>query len=120
MGRKRINVVDARILVLGLTFKEDCPDLRNTRVVEIVRELQAAQAKVDVYDPLADASEAELEHGIQLIDAPLENSYDAIVLAVAHRQFNSTEKSVRRFGKPNHVVFDVKSELPPGEFDGRL
>ena len=121
MGKKRINIVDARILVLGLTFKEDCPDLRNTRVVEIVRELQAAQASVDVHDPLADAGEAELEHGIRLVDEPLENAYDAIVLAVAHRQFTELGRGgVRRFGKRNHVVFDVKSELRPGEFDGRL
>lgn len=121
MGQKRINIVDARILVLGLSFKENCPDLRNTRVVEIVRELQAAQANVDVHDPLADAADALREHGIRLVDDPPAHGYDAIVLAVAHDAFVGPGRGgVRKFGKPSHVVYDVKSVLAPGEYDGRL
>ena len=121
MARKRINVVDSRILVLGLTFKEDCPDLRNTRVVDVVRELQAAHAQVDVFDPLADPVEAEREVGIRPIVEPERGAYDAIVLAVAHEAFRGNGyESLRAFGKRESVVFDVKSQLAPGEFDGRL
>ena len=121
MARKRINVVDSRILVLGLTFKEDCPDLRNTRVVDVVRELQAAHAQVDVFDPLADPVEAEREVGIRPIVEPERGAYDAIVLAVAHEAFRGNGyESLRAFGKRESVVFDVKSQLARGEFDGRL
>ena len=121
MARKRINVVDSRILVLGLTFKEDCPDLRNTRVVDVVRELQAAHAQVDVFDPLADPVEAEREVGIRPIVEPERGAYDAIVLAVAHEAFRGDGyENLRAFGKRESVVFDVKSQLARGEFDGRL
>ena len=121
MASKRINVVDSRVLVLGLTFKENCPDLRNTRVVDIVRELQAAHAQVDVFDPLADPVEAEREVGIRPIPEPERGAYDAIVLAVAHEAFRGDGyENLRAFGKRESVVFDVKSQLAPGEFDGRL
>ena len=121
MAGKRINVVDSRILVLGLTFKEDCPDLRNTRVMDIVRELQAAHAQVDVFDPLADADEAERELGVRPVAAPEAGAYDAIVLAVAHEPFRVMGgEGLRRLCKPTCVVFDVKSQLAAGEFDGRL
>lgn len=121
MANKRIHVVGSRILMLGLTFKEDCPDLRNTRVVDIVRELQAANAQVDVYDPWADADEAERELGIRPVAQLEQGAYDAIVLAVAHQQFRQLgEGGLRDYGKPQSVVFDVKAQLPPGKFDGRL
>ncbi|HEY8585739.1 MAG TPA: nucleotide sugar dehydrogenase [Rhodanobacter sp.] len=121
MANRRIHVVDSRILVLGLTFKENCPDLRNTRVVEIVRELEATHARVDVHDPWADPDEARQKLGISLVDAPAEHTYDAIVLAVAHRDFLGQDGAdIRRYGRENCAVFDIKSLLPANMVDGRL
>jgi UDP-N-acetyl-D-galactosamine dehydrogenase len=121
MAGKRIHVVDSRILVLGLTFKEDCPDLRNTRVTDIVRELRASHAQVDVHDPLADAAEAKAELGIELAGTPKAGTYDAIVLAVPHRTFvEGGIEAIRRLGKPQCVVYDVKSVLAGEGIDGRL
>ncbi|QDH71842.1 nucleotide sugar dehydrogenase [Marilutibacter alkalisoli] len=120
MAGKRIHVVDSRILVLGLTFKQDCPDLRNTRVVDIVRELAASHARVDVHDPLADPDEARTEFGIELLAEPQAGAYDAVILAVPHRAFlEGGIETVRRYGKPECVVYDVKSVLGGG-VDGRL
>ncbi len=121
MASKRIHVVDSRILVLGLTFKENCPDLRNTRVVEIVRELEATHAQVDVHDPWVDPAEARQKLGIAPIDAPAAGRYDAIVLAVAHQAFlDAGDAGIRRYGREHCVVFDIKSLLPPAAVDGRL
>ena len=121
MANKRIHVVGSRILVLGLTFKEDCPDLRNTRVVEIVQELRAAHAEVDVHDPWADADEASQKLGIRTIDAPAAQAYDAIVLAVAHQAFlDLGDAGIRAFGREHCAVFDIKSLLPAAAVDGRL
>jgi len=120
MAQKRIHVVGSRILVLGLTFKEDCPDLRNTRVVDIVRELQAANAQVDVHDPWADAGEAKRELGLDLVSKPEAGAYDAVVLAVAHKQFIDLPGGVAVFGRDPSVVFDVKGVLPAGVADARL
>jgi UDP-N-acetyl-D-galactosamine dehydrogenase len=121
MALKQINVVGSRILVLGITFKEDCPDLRNTRVREIVDELRACHAQVDVFDPWADKDECERECGIRPIDAPAAHAYDAIVLAVAHRQFRELGAAgVRALAKPNAVIYDVKYLLPADAADGRL
>ncbi len=121
MAGKRLHVVDSRILVLGLTFKEDCPDLRNTRVTDIVRELRASHACVDVHDPLADPAEARAELGIELVGTPANGAYDAVVLAVPHRVFlDGGLEAVRAYGKPGCVVYDVKSVLPGGSADGRL
>ncbi|MEO5831057.1 MAG: nucleotide sugar dehydrogenase [Rhodanobacter sp.] len=121
MANKRIHVVGSRILVLGLTFKENCPDLRNTRVTDIVRELQDAHAEVDVYDPWADAGEATQQLGIHTIKQPTPQSYDAIVLAVAHRAFlDLGETGIRAFGRDHCAVFDIKSLLPAEAVDGRL
>ena len=121
MAGKRINVVDSRVLVLGLTFKEDCPDLRNTRVTDIVRELQAAHAQVDVHDPWADADETRAALGLPLVDAPGQGRYDAIVLAVPHARFRKLgAEAIRAFGKPECVVYDVKAALPEAIVDGRL
>lgn len=121
MAARRLHVVDSRILVLGLTFKEDCPDLRNTRVVDIVKELVAANAQVEVHDPLADHHEASHELGLQLVSQPEPGSYDAVVLAVPHQRFVALgAPGVRAFCKPDGVLFDVKSALPAEAVDGRL
>jgi UDP-N-acetyl-D-glucosamine/UDP-N-acetyl-D-galactosamine dehydrogenase len=121
MALKQISVVGSRILILGITFKEDCPDLRNTRVREIVDELRACNARVDVYDPHADADECERECGIRPVPAPEAGAYDAIVIAVAHRQFRAMgAQGVHALGKPRAVIYDVKYVLPADAVDGRL
>ncbi|CUH47447.1 Vi polysaccharide biosynthesis UDP-N-acetylglucosamine C-6 dehydrogenase TviB [Ruegeria atlantica] len=121
MTRVGIDVGSARVLVMGLTFKENCPDLRNTRVVDIIDELKDYGIEVDVHDPHADASEAQVEYGISLVDTPKEHAYDGVVLAVAHREFLDVEPAqIRAFGKDTSVVFDVKSVLPIEASDLRL
>lgn len=121
MLKKKINVMGARVLILGLTFKEDCPDVRNTRVVDMVKELAEYEAQVDVYDPWADKAEAKHEYGIDLIDQPKADAYDAIILAVKHHQFvEMGAAGIHAFGKAPHVLFDVKYVLGKDEVDGRL
>ncbi len=121
MVRKGINPVHARILVLGLAFKENCPDLRNTRVVDIVQALRGYNTGVDVFDPWVDAAEARHEYGLDLVDAPAAGVYDAVVVAVGHRQFAALGSAgIRAFGKPSSVLYDVKYVLPRDEVDGRL
>lgn len=121
MATKRIHVVGARILVLGLTFKEDCHDLRNTRVVDIVRELRDTNAQVDVYDPWANVEEAARELGIRPIGEPGAEEYDAVVLAVSHSRFASLLNGTRvPFAKPNAVFYDVKGTCAALWVDGRL
>jgi UDP-N-acetyl-D-galactosamine dehydrogenase len=121
MVRKGINPVRARILVLGLTFKENCPDLRNTRVVDIVETLRGYNADVDVYDPWVSPTDAKHEYGIEPIDKPQPGSYDAVILAVAHREFAALgEDGIKGFTRPQAVVYDVKHVLPKHAVDGRL
>ena len=122
MVRKGINPVGARVLVLGLAFKENCPDLRNTRVVDIVEALRGYNAQVDVHDPWVDAAEAQHEYGLALTSAPGQGNYDAVVLAVGHDEFRALGgEGVRGFGKPDaSVVYDVKYVLPRDAVDGRL
>ncbi|KGI78710.1 nucleotide sugar dehydrogenase [Oleiagrimonas soli] len=121
LSRRRMHVVDARILVLGLTFKENCPDLRNTRVVDLIHELEDAHANVDVYDPWAEPDEARTECGIAPVAEPQAGVYDAVILAVAHRQFAELgAQGVRAFGKPGAVLYDVKGLFPIEDVDGRL
>jgi len=122
MVRKGINPVRARVLVLGLAFKENCPDLRNTRVVDIVQALEGYSAQVDIFDPWVDAAEAKHEYGLTPIENPEQGTYDAIVLAVAHTQFQELGgQGVRAFGKVDgSVVYDVKCVLPRDALDGRL
>ena len=121
MIERRIHVADARVLVLGLAFKENCPDLRNTRVTDIIHELESYHASVDVHDPWVSAAEARHEYGIDLTDTPPAGAYDAIVLAVAHEQFAGLgAEGIRALGKPGAVLFDVKQVLPRGASDGRL
>ena len=121
MVRKRIQVEGARVLILGLAFKENCPDLRNTRVVDIVQELKGYNVAVDVHDPWIDAGEAEHEYGISPVTMPDAGAYDAVILAVAHRQFREMgAEGVRAFGADSHVLYDLKSVLAPGSSDLRL
>ncbi len=121
LTRRRIHVVGSNILILGLTFKENCPDLRNTRVVDIVAELENYHANVDIYDPWVDHDEAFHEYGIKLIDSPQNNHYDAVILAVAHEQFVSLGPvAIRNFGTKDSVLYDIKSILPKDSVDARL
>jgi len=120
MLRQRINVVGARVLVLGLSFKENCPDLRNTKVVDIVRTLAGLNAEVDVYDPWIDAEEAKAEYGITPVAQPA-GPYDAVVVAVAHRQFAALGiAAIRALCRPQAVIYDVKHLFPREAVDGRL
>jgi UDP-N-acetyl-D-glucosamine/UDP-N-acetyl-D-galactosamine dehydrogenase len=121
MIKKGIPVRGSRILVLGLTFKENCPDIRNTKVVDMVRELEDLGAVVDVHDPWASPVEAHAEYGVEPIDAPEAGAYDAVVLAVAHREFRTLGAAgVRAFGTDPSVVYDIKHVLPAEAVDGRL
>jgi UDP-N-acetyl-D-galactosamine dehydrogenase len=118
---RNIQPSGARVLMLGLTFKENCPDVRNTKVADVVRELASFHCNVDVYDPWVNAQEAHHEYGIQMIDEPEAGAYDAIVVAVAHREFVALgAKGIRRFGSPNVVIYDIKHVLLKNESDGRL
>ena len=121
MVRKKINPVGARALVLGLAFKENCPDLRNTKVVDIVAELAEHSMVVDIHDPWVDAAEAKHEYGLELTADPRPGDYDVVILAVAHRQFTDLGAAgIRAFGKDPSVLYDVKSALPRDAVDGRL
>jgi UDP-N-acetyl-D-galactosamine dehydrogenase len=122
MLRKGLPVLGSRVLVLGLTFKENCPDLRNTKVVDIVKALQGYNTKVDVYDPWIDVAEAQHEYGLKcLTEAPQAGQYAAIVLAVSHHQFAALgEEGIKALGHANAVIYDVKGILPLGAADGRL
>ncbi len=121
MIERRIHAADARVLVLGLAFKENCPDLRNTRVVDVIEALRSYHVQVDVHDPWADADQARQEYGLNLVTAPEPGRYDAVILAVAHRQFAELgAQGIRAFGKPGAVLFDVKQLLPRDVVDGRL
>ena len=121
MTKERIPVQGARVLVLGLTFKENTPDLRNSRVVDIIRELEEYDIQVDVHDPWADPAEAMAEYGVDLVAEPEAGVYDAIVLAVAHRQFGEMgAQAIRGFGGSRNVLYDLKCMLDPAESDVRL
>ena len=121
MTRARVHVVGANVLVLGLAFKENCPDLRNTRVVDIIDELKNYHANVDVYDPWVDPAEAEHEYGIAPIKNLQDGHYDAIILAVGHEQFlEMGVDAVRKLGKQDHILYDIKSVFPREQVDKRL
>ena len=121
MLKRQVQVAGARVLVLGLTFKENCPDLRNTRVIDVVRELQDYEIQVDVHDPWANGDQAYNEFGLDLVQKPKNNSYDGIILAVAHNEFKEMgAKTVRNFGKDNHVLYDLKNVYDFHESDLRL
>jgi UDP-N-acetyl-D-galactosamine dehydrogenase len=121
MMKKRIAITDSRVLIMGLTFKENCPDLRNTRVIDIIAELSQYHINIDVYDPWVDAAEAKHEYGIDVISDPKAGQYDAIILTVPHQQFKAMSAAqIRAYGKPQHILYDVKYVLAKQESDGRL
>ena len=122
MIRKGHAIAGARVLVLGFTFKENCPDLRNTRVIDLVRQFESYGSNVDILDPWANADDARHEYGVDLLtEAPDASAYDAIVLAVAHREFSDMGiDGLRRFAKHNAVIYDIKGILPKADVDGRL
>jgi len=122
MASKKVNIVDAKVLMLGLTFKENCPDLRNTRVVEMIDELsQTYNANVDVFDPWVDRDEAKSLYDLDLVEKPKLATYDAIIVAVSHHQFKDMGlQGVKALGKDNHVLYDIKYLFSSDEVDGRL
>jgi UDP-N-acetyl-D-galactosamine dehydrogenase len=121
MTRASINMVGARVLILGLSFKENCPDIRNTKVVDVIRALEDYNASVDVYDPWVSPDEAMEEYAIKLVEQPERDTYDAIVLAVAHREFKAMgAEQIRSLGKQRYVLFDVKNTLPKSAVTARL
>ncbi|MDA7781496.1 Vi polysaccharide biosynthesis UDP-N-acetylglucosamine C-6 dehydrogenase TviB [Candidatus Pelagibacter sp.] len=121
MTKKHIQIAGANILIMGLTFKENCPDLRNSRVVDLVEEFKNFNCNVDVYDPWIDKKQAYHEYNIQAIDKPIKAKYDAIIIAVAHDEFKLlTEKQIRSYGKSNHILYDIKYLFKASETDGRL
>ncbi|MDD2945089.1 MAG: Vi polysaccharide biosynthesis UDP-N-acetylglucosamine C-6 dehydrogenase TviB [Acinetobacter sp.] len=121
MLKKRIQVEDAKVLILGLSFKENCPDIRNTRIIDIVNELKEYHVNVDVYDPWVNTEEADHEYGIRPVQSLTDNSYDAIILAVAHEQFKAMGvEKIRALGKAEHVLYDLKYVLAQSESDLRL
>ena len=120
--KRGISMPDARILIMGITFKENCPDVRNTRVIDLISELQTYRSQVEIYDPWADIQEVADEYGISITnEIPDEGQYDAIVVAVAHKEFHEMSPAeIHALGKPVHVVYDIKYVLPFEEVDGRL
>ena len=121
MVKKQIQVVGGNILVMGLSFKENCPDIRNTKIIDIVNELNEYHMDVDVYDPRVDTEEAVHEYAITPVQAVKKDTYDAVILAVAHEQFKvmgATE--IRALGKKAHVLYDLKYVLDQSESDIRL
>lgn len=121
MIKKRIQIEGAKVLVLGLSFKENCPDVRNTKVIDIVHELQKYNVEIDVHDPWIDANEANREYNITPISQPVSNQYDSIILAVAHEQFIKMGiEKIRALGKDNHVLYDLKYLFTKEDTDIRL
>ena len=107
--------------MLGITFKENCPDIRNSKVVDVVRELEKYGARVDVYDPWADAAECRHEYGLRLTRTLKQNGYDAAVVAVAHKEFRDLDAAqVHKLCRKNHVIYDIKHVFPAQDVDGRL
>ncbi|MDR5781707.1 Vi polysaccharide biosynthesis UDP-N-acetylglucosamine C-6 dehydrogenase TviB [Caballeronia sp. LZ065] len=118
---RRIAIAGARVLIMGLSFKENCPDLRNTRVVDIIHALKEYSLDVDVWDPWVSKEEASHEYGLELVDSPNAGAYDAIVVAVAHREFARLgADALHAYGKPTHVLYDLKYVLAPEASDLRL
>ncbi|MDH3355419.1 MAG: nucleotide sugar dehydrogenase [Chromatiales bacterium] len=121
MAQRRNSIVDAKILILGLTFKENCPDLRNTRVMDIIAELKVYHAMISVYDPWVDQEQALRAYGIQLEQTLTDNTFDAIIIAVAHDEFRAMGiEKIKSLGKPSAVIFDTKYLFSADKTDGRL
>jgi UDP-N-acetyl-D-galactosamine dehydrogenase len=114
-------VKGARVLVLGITFKENCPDIRNSKVVDVVRELERQGARVDIYDPWASGRDCRHEYGLNTVPALRAGRYDAVVVAVAHREFRELgARGLRALCRRKHIVYDIKSVFPASAVDGRL
>ena len=121
MINKKIEVSGSKVLVMGLTFKENCPDIRNTKVIDIVDELKAYEVDVDIIDPWCDPVEAANEYGLVVSKAAEEGVYDAVLVAVAHDEFKEMGiKAIRKLGKPKHILYDLKYVLPKDDVDIRL
>ena len=121
MSQKKIEILEARILIMGLTFKENCPDLRNTRIIDLVNGFRINNCKVDVYDPWVDKEQAKNEYGIEVVNNLEIGSYDAIIIAVAHNQFKKLSfEDIKSYGKKKHVIYDIKYLLNHEQVDGRL
>jgi UDP-N-acetyl-D-galactosamine dehydrogenase len=121
MLSKGIQPLGAKVLILGLAFKENCPDVRNTKVVDIVSELASYGASIDVHDPWVDAAEARQEYDLDLVAAPEKAAYDVVIIAVAHDEFRALgAEGIRSFGKETSVLYDIKYVLPPEFVDDRL
>ena len=121
MLKNRIQVQDANVLIMGLTFKENCPDIRNTRVVDIVAELKTYGINIDVYDPWVNAEETVAEYGIRPIENPVTGKYDAVILAVAHEQFKQMPiAEIKALGKSQAIIYDLKYLFPADQTDARL
>ncbi|MDC3193020.1 nucleotide sugar dehydrogenase [Alphaproteobacteria bacterium] len=119
--KRNIDIASSKILVMGITFKENCPDIRNTKTVELIHQLQKNGAQVDVTDPHADANECEEQYGIKLSENYLENKYDAVILTVAHDEFKVLDiKHIRELGKPKQIIYDLKYTFPKDQTDIRL
>ena len=121
MTQKQINVVDSKILILGFSFKENCPDSRNTRVVDIMNDLMHSHCNVDIYDPWVNSQEVYNEYGIQIVNKPETGCYDAVIIAVAHDEFKKMKlNGIKSLCNENHVIYDVKHILDKSDADGRL
>ncbi|RFA27957.1 Vi polysaccharide biosynthesis protein VipA/TviB [Alkalilimnicola ehrlichii] len=121
MARNRLHLAGGRVLILGMTFKENCPDVRNSRVIDVVRELETYGADVDVYDPHGDPEQTQREHGVSLLNQPASGAYDAAIVAVAHEHFREmSPASVRSLLKEGGILYDIKGIYPAHAVDGRL
>ncbi len=121
MNHKNIKIFGSKVLIMGLAFKENCPDIRNTRVIDILKRLEEKNVNVDVYDPWIDSQEAKDEYGIEIIESPNLNTYDGIIIAVAHNQFREKGiETIRSFGKENHIIYDIKYLFKSDDSDLRL
>ena len=121
MRDKNIVIEQSKVLIMGLSFKENCPDLRNTKVIDLIKSLKAYKCNVDVYDPWVDQNKAKQEYNIELVKTLITGVYDGIILAVAHNEFKAfTASEIRALGKESHILFDVKHLLQLDEVDGRL
>ena len=121
MLKKRIQVDGAKVLIMGLTFKENCPDLRNTKIIDVVHELSTYNIEVDVYDPWVNATEAQHEYGITPISNLEDNKYDAVILAVSHSQFKEMGiETIRKLAKSQNVIYDLKYLFKKEDTDLRL
>ncbi|MDH5515120.1 MAG: Vi polysaccharide biosynthesis UDP-N-acetylglucosamine C-6 dehydrogenase TviB, partial [Gammaproteobacteria bacterium] len=121
MMNSKIQVSGARALVLGLTFKENCPDLRNSRAIDVVKELQRYNVVVDMHDPCVSPENVRKEYAIDMVESPENGIYDAVIIAVGHKQFiDIGAEGLRALCRPNGILYDVKSILPAAAVDGRL